>query len=188
MEGKIYQIKVELRYSEPIIWRRILVNSNILLVDLHRILQTVMGWTNSHLHLFSDNRNEYSPIEFEVEGAIDSRITKLSKILKKENEKILYEYDFGDGWEHDLILEKIQLEDENSNAPICIDGKRNCPPEDCGGIGGYENLLEIISDKKHPEYKETITWLGGKFDPEYINIEKINKSLKKKDYGCIWLE
>jgi len=111
MTKKIYQIQVELKGSKPKIWRRILIDSDILLVDLHRIIQTTMGWTNSHLYAFSDGFQEYSPKEFEVENAKDSRTARLNKILKEEKSKISYEYDFGDGWEHDVILEKILTPD-----------------------------------------------------------------------------
>ena len=103
MRANIYQLKISLRDSRSEIWRRILVQSDTTLVDLHRIIQTAMGCTNSHLHAFADNNNTYSPVEFEVEGAKNSRVVKLSKILKKEGEEILYEYDFGDGWEHNIL-------------------------------------------------------------------------------------
>jgi hypothetical protein len=179
MTKEIYQLQIVLNNSNPKIWRRILVYPDTLLVDLHRIIQTVMGWTNSHLHLFSDNKNVYSPIEFEVEGAKNSRLIRLSRILKKENEKILYEYDFGDGWEHDIILEKILMDDNIKQIPKCVEGERNCPPEDCGGIGGYENLLETISNPKNEEYEEIINWLGAKYDPDYFNRDKINKNHRK---------
>jgi hypothetical protein len=128
MTKKIYQIQIALKNTRPKIWRRILVNSDILLVDLHRIIQTTMGWTNSHLHLFSDGFEEYSPKEFEVEYAKNSRTIKLDKILQGEKSKIQYEYDFGDGWEHNILLEKILAPDNQLQIPICIAGKRNCPP------------------------------------------------------------
>ena len=185
----IYQLQITLAHSKPKIWRRILVKPDTLLVDLHRIIQSTMGWTNSHLHLFQDDlMNEYAPKEFEVENAKNSRTVKLNTILKKEKHRILYEYDFGDGWEHEIILEKIIKEDEKNQIPRCVDGKRNCPPDDCGGIWGYEELLKVISNPKHKEYKSMIEWLGGKFDPEYFNLNEINKLLSQKDFGCIWLE
>ncbi len=187
MTKKVYQLKITLVESNPEIYRKIIVNPDVLLVDLHRIIQTTMGWTNSHLHQFSDGNYDYAPKEFEVECSKNSRTVKLNKLLKKEKERIIYEYDFGDGWVHEIILEKIFEEDEKNQVPRCIEGKRNCPPEDCGGIWGYEDLLNVISDKKHEDYKDMMRWLGGKFDPEEFNINAINKELKKKDYGCIWL-
>jgi len=187
MTKKIYQIQIVLKGSKPKIWRRILINSDILLVDFHRIIQTTMGWTNSHLHIFSDGFEEYSPKEFEVEYAKDSRTIKLDKILKGEKSKIHYEYDFGDGWEHNIILEKILASDNQIQIPKCIAGKRNCPPEDCGGVWGYSDMLEILKQPDHEEYENYIELLGDNFDPEYFDKDEINKMLKKKDFGCIWL-
>ena len=187
MTKKIYQIQIVLEGSKPKIWRRILLNSDLLLVDFHRIIQTTMGWTNSHLHMFTDGREEYSPKEFEVEEAKDSRIVRLDKILKDEKSKIIYEYDFGDGWEHIIILEKILTPDSKLQIPSCVAGKRNCPPEDCGGIWGYSDMLEILKQPDHEEYESYIEWLGSDFDPEYFDKDEINKMLLKEDFGCIWL-
>jgi hypothetical protein len=120
MAKQIYQIQVVLTNAKPKIWRRLLVNSDTLLVDFHRIIQTTMGWTNSHLHLFNDGMTNYAPKEFEVEESKNSRTIKLNTILKKEKSKILYEYDFGDSWNHDIILEKIIREEETGQIPRCI--------------------------------------------------------------------
>ncbi len=146
-----------------------------------------MGWTNSHLHQFVHASDIYAPEEFELEETKDSRKIKLYSILSKEKDRIKYEYDFGDGWLHDIILEKILPFDHTYQLPICNGGKRNCPPEDCGGIWGYKELLTIISNPKHKEYKETIEWLGGNYDPDYFDIKEINEMLKEDDFGCIWL-
>lgn len=144
MIKQIYQLQIILVDSKPKIWRKIIVNPDTLLVDLHRIIQTTMGWTNSHLHKFKDGNYDYAPKEFELDGSKNSRTTKLNKLLKKDKESIIYEYDFGDGWKHEVILEKIIEVDEKNQIPQCIDGKRNCPPEDCGGVWGYEDLLKIM--------------------------------------------
>lgn len=146
-----------------------------------------MGWTNSHLHVFSDGLEEYSPKEFEVEFAEDSRTVRLNQILKKEKSEIIYEYDFGDGWEHSILLDKILPPDDQLQIPECIAGKRNCPPENCGGPWGYMEMLEIFQQPDHEEYESYMEWLEDDFDPEYFDKDKINKRLKKKDYGCIWL-
>ena len=178
--SKTYQIQVVIAEIEPKIWRRLLVSSDTLLVDLHRILQTSFGWTNSHLHLFDNGLSTYSPMEFEVEETENSRIVKLSTILKRENFKVIYEYDFGDSWSHEILLERIIEKDAEGQIPRCIAGERNSPPENCGGTTGYQELLKTISNKKHPDYKNMMQWLGGKFDPEGFDIEKINKKLKRK--------
>jgi hypothetical protein len=187
MTKQVFQIHISLRDSRPKIWRRILVISDISLIDFHKIIQTTMGWTNSHLHQFGVGKLIYAPDEFELEDSKDSYKIKLSKVLQKENKKIKYEYDFGDGWIHDILLEKILPFDNTLKLPTLIDGKRNCPPEDCGGIRGYDELLEIISNPKHKEHFEMLEWLGGEFDPEFLGIEEKNELLKEDDYGCIWL-
>lgn len=187
MTKKIYQLHILLDDSNPKIWRRILVDSEVLLVDLHRIIQSTFGWTNSHLHVFEAGMESYAPKEFEVEETKDSRKVKLNKIMKTTNSVIKYEYDFGDSWNHTVLLEKILDWDDSLQIPSCIDGKNNCPPEDCGGIWSYEDLLITLADKKHPEHDDMLEWLGGEFDPKYCNTDEINKLLSQKDYGCIWL-
>ena len=188
MGRQIYQLKIVLRDIKPTISRQIIVYSDTLLVDIHRIIQTTMGWTNSHLHSFNDGLNDYAPLEFEVENSNDSRKIKLNKILKKEKDKILYEYDFGDGWMHEILLEKIIIDTVKGQIPSCIKGKRNCPPEDCGGTYGYHDILKTLSNPKSEDYKSIVDWLGGVYDPEYFDIDSVNKLLKQEDYGCIWID
>jgi len=189
MANKIYQIQIALKRSKPKIWRRVLVPSDLLLSDFHKIIQTTMGWTNSHLHQFIHNNTFYSrkmqDDDFWDEfDNVDYSKIKLSKLLKKEKDSIVYEYDFGDGWEHNIVLEKIQTATDNPILPVCLAGKNNCPPEDCGGTWGYESILEIIKDPTHEEYEELLEWLGDGFDPTYFNKEEVNELLKKEDYGC----
>ena len=102
---------------------------------------------------------------------------KLSQLLKKEKDSLIYEYDFGDSWEHKILLEKILPDDGKTVLPVCIKGKRACPPEDCGGIWGYEELLGTISDPKHPDYEDMLEWLGGEFDPDEFDLEELNGDL-----------
>jgi hypothetical protein len=193
MAKKIYQIQISLQEFKPKIWRRLLVQSDMLLSDFHKVIQTTIGWTNSHLHQFIKNRTFYlerMPDDdlWEEMNNIDYKKVKISDLLQREKGRIVYEYDFGDGWRHDLILEKILSGDNDLEFPICLGGKMNCPPEDCGGTGGYSAMLEILENPKHEEYESYIVWLGGKFDPAYFNIKKVNKMLRTKDYGCIELE
>lgn len=146
-----------------------------------------MGWTNSHLHQFVKDKKFYSePEEDSYSKFIDYRKIRLNQIVTKEKESFSYEYDFGDGWEHKIVLEKI-LKNHKQKYPTCIDGKRNCPPEDCGGPFGYENLIDALTNSKHEDHKEMMEWIGGGFDTEYFDIEEINEMLKEKDYGCITL-
>ncbi|MBU4487172.1 MAG: plasmid pRiA4b ORF-3 family protein [Candidatus Delongbacteria bacterium] len=173
-----YQIKITLKDSDPKIWRRIIISSGLLLPDLHKVIQTSMGWTNSHLHQFIKGKKYYLDEYDEMESAFGDRCivynkVKISDVLIKEKEKFEYEYDFGDGWRHEILLEKILQADKKFNYPVCIEGKMSCPPDDCGGIGGYYDMLDIIRDPKNKEYEETIDWLGGDFDPEYFNIDEV---------------
>jgi hypothetical protein len=165
-----------------------LIKPDITLVDFHRIIQTVMGWTNSHLHQFEKGHDSYSPEEFEVEDTKNSRKVKLNSLIIKEKDKIKYEYDFGDGWLHDIILEKVLPLDKTKQIPSCVDGKGNCPPEDCGGIWGYEEIKSILSNPKHKQFEETMEWIGDEFDPDYFDKKEINEMLKYPDYGCIWID
>jgi hypothetical protein len=184
---KIYQVQIVLKGAKPKIWRRILVFPTLLLSDFHKIIQVTMGWTNSHLHQFKKNgkfftaRHKNDDLWDEMDN-IDYRFMILSDFLKKEKEKIVYEYDFGDAWEHDIILEKILPVEDNVSYPVCIAGKMCCPPEDCGGIWGFANMLDILKQPKHEEYDSYIEWLGGNFDPKYFDISKINEILLNKEY------
>lgn len=188
MAPQIYQIKITLNGSKPKVWRRLLVYSDTMLDDMHRIIQTSMGWKNSHLHLFDDGINQYAPSEFEVAKTMDSRAMNLKAILKNQESIINYVYDLGDRWEHEILLEEILMEYVSGQIPKCISGKSSCPPEDCGGIYGYTELLSIISNPKHEEYESMIDWLGDDFDPNYFDMNEINIALNLKNYGCGWNE
>jgi hypothetical protein len=184
MTMEVYQIQIALAKYKPKIWRRILIQPELLLPDFHLTIQIVMGWENSHLNQFIKNNTFYTErLEDDWDwGAmknVDYKDLKISDLLKKEKDKIDYEYDFGDSWHHDIILEKILPGDEKLKYPICIDGKLACPPEDCGGIWGYANLLEILKHPDHEEYEEYFEWLGGEFDPNKFEKDEINKTLKK---------
>jgi len=180
---KIYQIQIALLRFRPKIWRRILVPSDTLLSNFHDIIQITMGWEDCHLHQFIKNQMFYTlkmQDDFfwdEMGNHVDYKKMKISDLLKKEKDKMIYEYDFGDGWEHNIVLEKILPVDENMKYPVCLAGKMNCPPEDCGGVWGYASMLEILEQPDHEEYDHYVEWLGEDFDPEYFNKDEINKIL-----------
>lgn len=179
--SSILQLKIVLRNSQPPIWRRFMVKDTITFHKLHEIVQVVMGWTNSHLYDFKLGNQRLSiPNHFDWDGdLVDSRKTKLS-ILKLQ-QKFDYMYDFGDGWEHTLVVEKALPDSTSLSHPICLKGSLSCPPEDCGGLGGYYYLLQIQNNKKHPEYKERIVdWLGEDFNAELFDIKEINKELMER--------
>lgn len=182
----IHQLKVTLYGLRPPIWRRVLVPGAATLGDLHWVLQIAMGWTNSHLHQFiTKDRTFYSDPMFQLdEGAFgiavhDETRTRLDSVLKKPKDALTYEYDFGDGWEHELIVEKILDRDPNAAYPRCVTGRRSGPPEDVGGVWGYAELLEILDDENHPEREERLEWLGDDFDPEAFDLDEINKLLAR---------
>ena len=142
-----------------------------------------MGWDNSHLHQFIKDRTFYTQRMADDDfwddmDNVDYSKTKISDLLKKEKDRITYEYDFGDSWEHDIILEKIENRGLEKINPTCLTGKNNCPPEDCGGIWGYSDMLEILKHPDHEQYKEYIEWLGEEFDPKYFDKNEINEMLK----------
>jgi len=175
---KTFQFKIFLEEKSEI-WRRFLVNDSLTFERLHLIIQIVMGWENYHLYEFNVNGMKIGRLDEECDYEItDSKKTKLSDCITNKIKKLSYIYDFGDSWEHEIILEKI--DDDKIRVPICLEGKNACPPEDCGGIGGYENILKIRKNKNHPDYKELIIdWLGEGFNPEKFDIKKVNKELKR---------
>ena len=160
---QIYQFKVTLKNSKPPIWRRILVQPEVRLDQMHWIFQAVMDWESAHLHQFIIDESYYGEPHDDYLDFMemrDHRKYKLSDFRIEPGSKFIYEYDFGDSWEHILLLEKILPRDEGVHYPACIKGKRACPPEDVGGIWGYGYFLEVISDPEHEEYITYVEWIG----------------------------
>jgi len=182
--AKIYQLKITLKNTKPAIWRRVQTNADISLNELHYLVQVVMGWGNSHLHQFNCAGQYYGDERlwqesFDDFDMRDSLTTKVEKVLKKEKDKILYEYDMGDSWNHNILLEKITTVDIPLMHPICVKGAMRCPPEDCGGVWGYAELVETMKDPNSEEYEEMSEWLGvDEFDPAEFDLEWVNKRLK----------
>jgi len=183
--GTVYQFKITLLGVKPPIWRRILV-TDCTLDNLHEHIQTSMGWTNSHLHRFKIGNELYGDpmlMEETMEEMEykDSTTTKLSDILPQESKpfRFVYEYDFGDSWEHEVLFEECPKPEPDRQYPQCLEGERTCPPEDCGGVWGYASLLEAIGNKKHKQHKEMLEWLGGSFGPEEFDAAMATKSMKK---------
>ncbi len=176
--GHVYQLKITLRGSKPPIWRRTQVRGDTTLAKLHVIFQIVMGWTNSHLHQFIVHGAEYGVPDPDYDMDIeDEKRVKLGELIFAEKEKLIYEYDFGDSWEHEILVETILPIEKGLHYPICLKGKRACPPEDCGGIWGYSEFLEAIEDVNHPEHDDMLEWIGGEFDSEEFDVESINREL-----------
>ncbi len=182
----IYQMKVVLLDSQPPVWRRLQVPGDARLDWLHAVLQVAIGWTNSHLHQFrvgekrySDTRHEFAEFEGDPE-VFEARKFTLRQIAPREQDAFGYEYDFGDSREHEVTVEKILPPDAvTARTALCIEGARACPPEDCGGVGGYDALLKILRNRKHPEHETMKDWLGRAFDAEAFDVGKINLWLRK---------
>nr|WP_255515597.1 plasmid pRiA4b ORF-3 family protein [aff. Roholtiella sp. LEGE 12411] len=176
----VYQLKITLKNIRPPIWRRIQVLSSTTLQQLHLIVQEVMGWDNYHMHQFSIAGIDYGQPEPEYDFNVRSEKTvKLNQVVKSEKFKFSYTYDFGDSWEHEILVEKELPSTLDTNYPICITGKRACPPEDCGGSWGYAELLEIITSPSHPEYEERMEWVGEGFSPDTFDINEVNQRLQE---------
>ena len=174
---KIYQLKITLKHIKPPIWRRIEVPADIKLGKLHDVIQIAMGWTDSHLHAFVDGQTMYGIPDPEFGGSTkNERNVRLDSILEQGG-KIVYEYDFGDSWEHEIKIEKVLEAAPTVHYPRCTAGKRACPPEDCGGPYMYEEFLAAIGDPNHPEHEETLEWIGGEFDPEAFELAEVNQAL-----------
>ena len=180
---KVYQLKVTLKGIRPPIWRRIQVPGNYSFWDLHVAIQDAMGWFDLHLHSFEminpkTGFKEEIGIPDDDFGAFDHDVIpgwerRISSYFTTDNSKALYLYDFGDDWTHEIRLEKTLTPDKDIAYPRCIKGKRACPPEDCGGAWGYEEMLETLSDPEHEDYENTVEWIGEFFDPEYFDLSEI---------------
>ncbi|MEI7881428.1 MAG: plasmid pRiA4b ORF-3 family protein [bacterium] len=176
----ILQLKISLKHVKPLIWRRILVADNDTLGDLHDVIQTVMGWYGGHLHAFRMPSRGFGPpaMTFDNEEG-NEQTTFLSEVLFQKGRKLIYEYDFGDGWEHDILLEKLIPFDPAAPLPFCLAGARACPPEDCGGFPGYYGILEALKDPKTPENAVQLEWVG-EFDPEAFDLDAVSKRLRRR--------
>ncbi len=176
----IYQLKITLHEVRPPIWRRVLVPGRFTLHQLHRVIQAAFGWLDCHLHQFAIDGQYYSiPSPDDWEPVIDERRHTLAAIAPAAKRRFQYEYDFGDSWKHDILVEKILLPEQAVKYPVCIAGQRACPPEDVGGTWGYARFLEAIADPEHEEHESYLEWAGGPFDPEEFNLAETNRSLQK---------
>lgn len=176
----VHQLKVTLQRVRPPIWRRLQIPSDSSPYELHRVLQRAFGWHDAHLHEFEGPRGvRYGPHDPEAFGPVrnEKKVT-LEEALPKEKAKLVYQYDFGDSWMHEILVEKILAPDGAVRYPRCVAGKRAGPPEDCGGAWGYMELLEIVADPKHEEHDERKEWLGDDFDPEAFDAEAITAAMQ----------
>src|SRR5271157_166996 len=175
----VYQLKVTLKDIRPPIWRRIQVTDDIRLDQLHEILQTVMGWADIHLHEFVVKGISYGDTSLDTGRDLANEMKlNLSGVIAIAKSKFSYIYDWGDYWKHEILVEKTFLFQPGTQYPICLGGKRACPPENCGGPSGYKELLDILSDPSHSEHEERFGWLSGDFDTEKFDVASVNMRLQ----------
>jgi len=181
---RVYQLKITLKGIRPPIWRRIQVH-DCALDELHEHIQTAMGWTNSHLHQFEIDGECYGNPELLDDGfmdfeCLDSTVTKISDIVSGDGHRLrfLYEYDFGDGWEHDVLFEGFAPAEPNRQYPMCVKGKRACPPEDVGGAWGYAEFLQAMADPGHERHDELLDW-SGPFDPDAFDAAEATRAMQE---------
>lgn len=177
----IYQLKITLAEVEPLVWRRIRVRGDLRLDRLHAVFQRAMGWQNAHLHEWTVGGRRYGvpePDEPHYEVEEESNLT-LRQAAPIEGVRLEYVYDLGDSWNHEVVVERIGPPDPRSPSAECMAGERACPPEDCGGAGGYEHLLDAIRDPRHPEHEDRLAWAGGRFDPEAFDLAAVNRRLRR---------
>jgi hypothetical protein len=198
----IYQFKVTLKDIEPPIWRRVQVPAKYSFWDLHVAIQDAMGWLDYHLHAFRIHRPHKSKM-IEI-GIPDDEVADnvvlpgwdipISDYFTEPGKAASYEYDFGDGWEHEVLIEGILLKKKGSKYPRCIAGERACPPEDCGSVPGYYRLLDIIRNPNHDEYQETIDWLKGHvknyypYEPDDFNPGQVRFDNPRKRWQIAFSE
>jgi hypothetical protein len=176
----VLSLKVTLRNIRPPIWRRILMSSGMTLGDLNLAIQATIGWGSSHLHAFEIGDRQFGDRSVMDDVENEDRRT-LGDLMKSGMRRFRYTYDFGDNWQHDILIEKTPAASSGKNRgkilPACIAGKRNGPPEDCGGPWGYAELLGILSDPAHPLHDERLEWIGEEFDPEAFAVSAADAAL-----------
>jgi hypothetical protein len=180
---RLYQLKITLRYSKPPVWRRVVVQADMPLDRLHDVIQIAMGWTNSHLHQYVLGRAFYGVPDRESDSfgpeTLNEKGYTVADLAPVPKKKFMYEYDFGDSWEHEILVEKALPPDAAFKHPVCLAGANACPPEDCGGIPGYYEFLAAMADPQHEHHEEMQEWIGSDWDANRFDLEETNARLKR---------
>ena len=175
----IYTLKVTLLDLEPTIWRTVEVSSAMTLSKLHMVIQAAMGWQNCHMHLFKLGKQLYGMPSDDDLPVEDERQVTVAELLPKAGKTIIYTYDMGDDWHHEVKVEKVASSVAGTKYPRLINGARSCPPEDCGGVPGFMNFVEAMADPDHEQHDELSEWFGGKFDLERFDLKAAAKAVAK---------
>ncbi|GAB4158221.1 MAG: hypothetical protein Tsb009_35360 [Planctomycetaceae bacterium] len=180
----VYQFQITLIGTNPRIWRRIQCQ-DCTLDKFHQHIQTAMGWENSHLHQFEVDGERYCNPKYFDDGleeyeCIDSTRTKISDLVDFHEPRFtfLYVYDMGDFWKHEIVFEGVKPAERGKKYPVCLEGERACPPEDVGGIWGYEDFLAAISDPNHEDHEYQLEWCNGSFSPEEFDSKKATQQMR----------
>jgi hypothetical protein len=182
--SKIYQLKITLKGVKPPVWRSFQLSGNTTLYSLHEVIQKGMGWYNTHLHEFDFGGRKYTTIYDDDEElglgntVMEDGDVTLAHVAPSAGTRFTYLYDFGDYWKHQGLVQKILDPDPTVCYPVCLGGKRACPPEDCGGTPGYEQVLKALADRRNPKHRDLIRWLGI-YNPEAFDLEQVNQRLAK---------
>ncbi|NES15737.1 plasmid pRiA4b ORF-3 family protein [Micromonospora sp. PPF5-17] len=179
----VYQIKVSLRGAKPPIWRRLLVPGDITLNRLHQAILAAFGWHGDHRHVFDTGYGQFGRADRDLGHRSDGPVT-LEQVAPAVKDKLRYTYDLGDDWEHDILVEKTTPADPAIEYPACVGGRRAAPPDDCGGIWGYQYLIEVLADPNHPEHQDRLKWLGlddaSQFTPDTFDLDQVNQRLRAR--------
>lgn len=185
--GGVFQLKVTLRDTKPAVWRRVLVDGSSTLDHVHEVIQAAFGWWNYHLHDFEIDGSNYAAPDPDDDDwgvpSIDESGVRLDSIAGPSS-RFLYRYDFGDNWRHDVVVEKVLPRDASMVVPSCVDGRRACPPEDCGGTGGFRDLLAILANPRHPEFRERREWMGRDYDPDAFDPSEFEDNLRSAELAA----
>jgi hypothetical protein len=179
MSRHIYQLKISLADVTPPVWRRVLVPGGYTLDRLHRVIQYAMGWQNCHLHCFDIEGVQYGEPDPDGELALRDELDVRLDAVAAKGGRFLYTYDFGDWWEHEIIVEDVFGAEPDERYPACVGGERACPPEDVGGAFGYARFLAAISDPSHAEHEAMATWIGRPFDPAEFAMDRATTLLRR---------
>ncbi len=178
MNERMYLMKIQLLDIEPPIWRRFVVPASITLDRLHDVIQIVMGWADSHLHMFVVGNKRFSEYPESKDDGLECGKYRLGALVKRKGRAFRYLYDFGDGWEHELILEESRYVNSGLIMPLfCLEGERACPPDDVGGVPGYFEFCSALKDPAHEDHESCMEWSGGKYDSERFEVDFINWQL-----------
>ena len=175
----VIRLRITLAEVRPTVWRRLLVPGSVRLTKLHDMFQAAMGWTDSHLHVFRIGGLTYgTQLDEYPDDELDETSVTVLQALRSQR-RFGYEYDFGDSWEHEVVIEETVMTKFGLKFAVCLDGQNACPPEDCGGVGGYADLLEVLADPSNEEHDHFLAWVGGSFDPEAFDLAETNVMLQR---------